>query len=172
MNIRNFAMIGAVSVLLIPAQSFAGTSSQAEREATRQLNMQASQDAQASNARAMPVKDAAANVADNTPPAAAPSGNVQMAAADAIPQTLSEIVNPPSKIATANVLDSNGQIVGAVQKVEVSPSGNPTRVTVALTGTSEKMVMLEASGVRYDAAKNEIMAPDSADQIRARPKSG
>ncbi|HEY4077436.1 MAG TPA: hypothetical protein VGM26_10960 [Rhizomicrobium sp.] len=172
MNIRNFAMIGAAFLLLLPAQSFAGSSISAEREATRQLNLQAAEDAQASNARAMPVKDAAANAPDNTAPAAAPSGNVQMAAAEAMPQTLSEIANPPSKIATANVLDSGGQIIGAVQKVEVSPSGTPTRVTVALTGTSEKMVMLEASSVRYDAAKNQIMASDTADQIRARPKSG
>jgi hypothetical protein len=176
MNIRNLAMIGATSLLIMSVPSFASSSTKAERETTRQLNMQATEDAQASNARAMPVKDAAANAPDNMAPAAAPAGNVQIAAAEPAatiaPQTLSEIVNPPSKIATATVLDNNGQILGAVQKVEISASGNPTRVSVALTGKAEKMVMLEASSLSYDAAKNEITTPDSADQIRARPSGG
>jgi hypothetical protein len=174
MNIRNLAMIGAASLLLMPVPSFASSSS--ERETTRQLNMQATQDAQASNARAIPVKDAAANAPDNMAPAAAPAGTVQIAAAEPAatiaPQTLSEVTNPPSKIATATVLDNSGQIIGAVQKVEVSASGSPTRVSVALTGKAEKMVTWDASSLRYDAAKNEITTPDSAAQIRARPSGG
>jgi hypothetical protein len=88
---------------------------------------------------------------------------VQTAAADstapfASAQSLSEITNPPSKIATANVLDSTGKTVGAVQRVEVSPEGKPTRLSVALIGAKERTVVLDASAVSYDAHKNEITA--------------
>ncbi|HWM60765.1 MAG TPA: hypothetical protein VNN98_01370, partial [Rhizomicrobium sp.] len=83
------------------------------------------------------------------------------------PVMLSTIVHPPSKIATANVLDSQGQTIGAVQRVEVASDGTPTKLAVALTGTDEKLVMLDANAVKYDAARNEILAQQSGAQIRS-----
>ncbi len=56
------------------------------------------------------------------------------------------------------MLDSTGKTVGAVQKVEVSPEGKPTKLSVALIGAKERIVVLDASAVSYDARKNEITA--------------
>jgi hypothetical protein len=52
--------------------------------------------------------------------------------------------------------------------VEVAPDGTPTKLAVVLTGTDEKLVMLDAKAVKYDAARNEILAQQSGDQIRSR----
>ncbi len=38
----------------------------------------------------------------------------------------------------------SGKTVGAVQKVEVSPEGKPTKVSVALIGAKERIVVLDA----------------------------
>ncbi len=143
MNTRMIAMTGA-AVLLLAAPALAGESSSAEREVTRQLNIQAAKDA----APAQPIVNAAstAPMVTATPSDTAASG------------TLSTITNPPSKIATANVLDSSGKTVGAVQRVEVSPEGKPTRVSVAMIGAKEQIVVLDAASVNYDAHKNEITA--------------
>jgi len=84
--------------------------------------------------------------------------------------TLSTIVRPPTLIASANVLDASGQVIGAVQRVDVTPDGVPTKVAVALIGKDERMVVLDANAVQYDQAKNEIRANASRDQILA--KSG
>lgn len=72
--------------------------------------------------------------------------------------TLSSITNPPSKVATANVLNANGKTVGVVQRVEVTPEGKPTTVSVAILGTKDQVVVLDASSVNYDGHKNEITA--------------
>ena len=149
---RNSLFAGATLLCLTASPVLAAESTPAEKEATRQLNMQA-----ARNAAPAPQQQA---VADSAP---APSMPVQTAAAEstapfAAAQSLSEITNPPSKIATANVLDSTGKTVGAVQKVEVSPEGKPTKLSVALIGAKERIVVLDASAVSYDAHKNEITA--------------
>jgi hypothetical protein len=100
------------------------------------------------------------------PAAAAPSAQSTASA----PATLSTIVRPPTLIASANVLDAGGQVIGAVQRVDVTPDGVPTKVAVALIGKDERMVVLDANAVKYDQAKNEIRASASRDQILA--KSG
>lgn len=104
--------------------------------------------------------------ARNAPPTAAPTMPVQTGAIGTDTR-LSAISDPPSKIATANVLDSSGRIVGAVQKVEVSPQGQPTRVSIALIGKGERMVVLDADAVHYDAAKNEIATDATGEQMTA-----
>jgi hypothetical protein len=169
--IRTVTLSGAALMLLAGAAQ-AGSSTAREREATRQLNLQASQMAQPAQPQEA-VKDAAANVADNTPPAAAPTMAVQTANAASIAGTpLSSISNPPSIIATANVLDNSGQTIGAVQKVEVSSSGNPTHVVVALIGKQEHLVVLDAATLSYDSGKNQITAQASADAIKAMGNAG
>jgi hypothetical protein len=104
---------------------------------------------------------------------AEPDTRASMANPDgAAPETLSSIQRPPSKIATANVLDASGQTIGAVQRVEVTPDGTPTRVAIALIGRDEKMVVLDADAVKYDPVKNEILAQQSGAEIRSKPKAG
>lgn len=154
--IRNTLLAGAALLCLAASPVLAGESTPAEKEATRQLNIQAARDA-------APAQMAAIDKSASTPdaaPAASPSMPVQTAAAAPISSadSLSDISNPPSKIATANLLDSTGKTVGAVQKVEVSPEGKPTKVSVALIGAKERIVVLDAASVSYDAHKNEITA--------------
>lgn len=164
-------LAGCALLLFAATPALAAASSQAEREATRQLNLQASQAAQVATARVLPQPSDASQ--PGAPPAAAPSAAVQTAAvtapdtAPAEPATLSAVSNPPAKIATANVLDASGKTIGAVQKVEVTATGTPTRVTVALVGKQEKVVTLDAATVHYDAARNEITTALSDAQIRA-----
>lgn len=131
MKARLIAMTGAV-FLIWAAPAMAGEPTPAEQEATRQLNLQASENAKP-------------DMPQNGAVTATPNG------------ILSSIINPPSKVATANVLNAYGKTVGVVQKVEVTPEGKPTTVSVAILGSKE-VVVLDASSVNYDAHKNEITA--------------
>jgi len=142
MNTRRIAMTAA-AILALASPALAGESTPAEKEATRQLNIQAAKDA------------APAPMAVNTPSSAPLTA---MPSDSAVSGTLSTITNPPPKIATANVLDSSGKTVGAVQRVEVSAEGRPTRVSIAMLGAKEQIVVLDAASVNYDAHKNEITA--------------
>lgn len=162
---RILLLTGAAVVLLAPP-ALAGHASRAEIEATRQLNLQAAQAA----APTLPAPAPTSEAAMNAPPKAAPTIPVQTGSIGTDTR-LSAISNPPSKIATANVLDSSGRIVGAVQKVEVSPQGQPTRVSVALIGKGERMVVLDADAVRYDVAKNEIATEATSEQMTTMLKS-
>lgn len=162
---RILLLTGAAIVLLAPP-ALAGHASRAEIEATRQLNLQAAQAA----APTLPAPAPTSEAAMNAPPKAAPTMPVQTGSIGTDTR-LSAISNPPSKIATANVLDSSGRIVGAVQKVEVSPQGQPTRVSVALIGKGERMVVLDADAVRYDVAKNEIATEATSEQMTTMLKS-
>lgn len=139
-------------LMALPNLVAAAPSTRAEQEATRRLNMQASEAAAHSRA---PVTDKAAASA-GAPPAPAPTIAVEAAPVTG-PLPLSSISNPPNKIATATVLDANGASLGTVQKVEVTQTGTPTRVTVALGGVPGKTVTMDASAVRYDAARNTII---------------
>jgi hypothetical protein len=167
MRTRDVMVPGAALLLLAAAPAWAGNSTAAEREATRELNRQQSQLATPPAAPAF--ADASAKLPDNSPPAAAPTAKVESASITqdgAAP--LSSLTNPPSKIASANVLDSSGQTIGAVQRVEVTPQGQPTKVAVALIGKDEKMVVLDAGAVTYDASRNQITSQEAGDQIRSR----
>lgn len=175
---RTPLMTGAALILLATAASpaMAGHSTAAEREATRQLNLQANEQARgtqpaATAQAAQPqVADATIGMPANSPPAAAPTAKVQTASAEPVSTApaapLSEISNPPAKVGVANVKDNRGTIIGAVQRVEVTPQGQPTKVAVALIGKDEKMVVLDADKVTYDQGSNEITTQASADQIR------
>lgn len=147
----------------LPGLVAAAPSTRAEQEATRRLNMQAGEAAAHSRA---PVTDKAAANPDNTPPAPAPTIAVEAAPASG-PALLSSISNPPAKIATATVLDAGGVPLGEVQKVEVTPTGTPTRVTVALGGDLAKTVTMDASAVQYDAARNAIITQMPGAPVKA-----
>ena len=80
---------------------------------------------------------------------------------------LSSVVHPPMQIGTANVLDANGRIVGAVQRVEVTPEGKPTEVAVSLISNQDRLVVLNADKLRYDADSNQLTAEVSSAQLAA-----
>ena len=154
-------LVSLTALVLSAASSALAASSKAEQEATRRLNLEAGEAAAHSR-----VTDKAAANADNTPPAPAPTVAVETAPASG-PALLSSISNPPGKIATATVLDAGGAPLGAVQKVEVTQTGTPTRVTVALGGDLGKTVTMDASAVRYDADRNAIITQMPHDAPRA-----
>jgi len=174
MTIRISALASA-ALMVLAAPAFAGHSTPAEREATRQLNLEAAQQAQNNNPNSTQ-QVAVTDPSANSPPAAAPTAPVESASIanpdGAAPEMLSSIQRPPSKIATANVLDASGQTIGAVQRVDLTPDGMPTRVAIALIGKDDKMVVLDADAVKYDPVKNEILAQQSGAEIRSRPKAG
>lgn len=78
---------------------------------------------------------------------------------------LSSIENPPLTIANANVRDTNGRVIGAVQRVDLNTQGMPAKVSVALLGPNEKVKVLDASRVAYDAERNEIITDSSRKQL-------
>lgn len=79
----NLPISGAALLLLVAASpalaSHSSRASRAEIEATRQLNLQAAEQARAPQPAQVAAKDAAANVPDNTPPVAAPTAPIQSA---------------------------------------------------------------------------------------------
>lgn len=82
----------------------------------------------------------------NAPPAMAPS-------------VLSSVTNPPAKIAGAQVMDEKGKVIGAVQRVETSPQGRPTKVDVTLARTN-RIVGFDATAVSYDEGTNQLVTSD------------
>jgi hypothetical protein len=157
--LRNTLLAGA-ALALLTAPAFAGHSTRAEREATRQLNLEQARLGAVNNPEPkVAVSDMSRPGA--VPPSAAPTTKVQTGTtAMAQPMPLSQVNNPSSKIAVANVLNADGKTIGAVQKVELAPNGNPTKVDVALIGKQEKILQLDARNVLYDPAGNTITAKD------------
>ncbi len=166
MKMREMMVPGAALLLLAAGPAVAGSSTAAEREATRQLNLGQSQMAPQPGPQ---FTDATAGQPAGSPPAAAPTARVETISGDA--PILSSITNPPARIASANVLDASGATIGAVQRVEVTPQGQPVRVAIALIGTDDRLVVLDAGAVTYDASRNQILAQQSADQIRSQNSS-
>jgi hypothetical protein len=150
---RSFGTVflcGATLMVLAGAAQ-AASSSASEREATRQLNLQASQVAAAPQ---------------TTAPATA-QGSQQAIA----PIALNSLSSPPDKIATARVVDDSGTTVGAVQKVELGASGNPTKVEIALLG-SDRIVALDSRQLSYDETNNVVTAALDKSQLAQLPPQG
>jgi hypothetical protein len=85
MKTSKLTLAGA-GLLLLATPAFAGHSSPAEREATRQLNLEAARQAQNSNQNNYPgpqIADASANLPANSPPAAAPTARIESSAIEA-----------------------------------------------------------------------------------------
>jgi hypothetical protein len=85
------------------------------------------------------------------------------------PAPLSQMTEPGERIAGARVTDPDGNMIGAVQKVELR-DGKPVRIAIALL-VSENTVTLDASTLRYDAGSNLIAASQGAAQLLAQPKN-
>src|SRR5471030_486428 len=87
MKTSKLTLAGA-GLLLLATPAFAGHSMPAEREATRQLNLEAARQGQNSNQASAPqtqfaVADASANMPADSPPAAAPTARIESAAIEA-----------------------------------------------------------------------------------------
>jgi len=162
------AVAGLVSALtLTPAMAFThhpGTP--AEHAQTEDLNAQALQQAQSgtpataaatATTTAAPVTDQTAEAA----PAAAPAAPVQTAST----MPLDSISNPPQTLANASVETSNGQAVGAVQRVITDAAGKAKTVVVALLGKASRLVAIAANQLTFDQSRNVVVAQLSADQI-------
>jgi hypothetical protein len=82
-------------------------------------------------------------------------------------QPLSSVSQPERKLAAAPVQDSSGQSIGQVASVQTGDRGAPTSVQVALNASGGKVVSIGADQLRYDAAKNVVVAELSQSQINA-----
>jgi hypothetical protein len=83
---------------------------------------------------------------------------------------LNSLPDPPATLATANVTDAKGMVVGAVQKVVMDASGKPASVDVALLG-SGAVVAVDAAKFNYDQGHNILMAALDAEQIAQQPRA-
>jgi hypothetical protein len=99
-------------------------------------------------------------------PNAAPAGNVTQTASGTPVDSLS---NPPQALANASVETSNGQAVGAVQRVIMDASGRAKSVVVSLLGKMNKLVEIAANQLSFDESRNVVVAQMDADQINALP---
>lgn len=154
------SILAGAALALLAAPAMAGHSTKAEREATRQLNLEQSQMGAANNPQPKVAVNDISQPGDAAP-SAAPTAKIETGAqASAGVMPLSQMANPPSKIATANVLSADGKTIGAVQKVEIAPNGTPTTVDVALIAHPDKTVQIDARNVTYDPAGNTITAKD------------
>jgi hypothetical protein len=187
MRFKSFVLSGAAIVGL----AFAGTptiafthhpSTPEERAQTDQLNAQSLSQAQGTVAQQPAAQPMASNESNAT--ASAETGNTASNATGAT-QTgaqasgstvaasgtvaLSAIENPPQTLANASVESSNGQAVGAVQRVVTGSDGKTQAVDVALLGAQGKIVAIDAQKLSYDQSRNVVVAQLSADQIQALP---
>jgi hypothetical protein len=97
-------------------------------------------------------------LADNPSPSQSSSGMI----------ALSSLPNPSTALATANVADAKGMMVGSVEKVVMDASGKPVTVDVSLLGTNA-VVAVGASKFNYDQGHNVLTAQLDAQQIAAQP---
>jgi hypothetical protein len=81
---------------------------------------------------------------------------------------LNSLPNPPTTLATAQVVDAKGTAVGAVQKVVMDAGGKPVTVDVALLGTGA-VVAIDASKFNYDQGHNLLTAALDAREIALAP---
>jgi hypothetical protein len=81
---------------------------------------------------------------------------------------LNSLPNPPTTLATAQVVDAKGTAVGAVQKVVMDAGGKPVTVDVALLGTGA-VVAIDASKFNYDQGHNLLTAALDAREIAQAP---
>jgi hypothetical protein len=188
-------MLGGVAIAALmgaaPALAFThhpGTP--AEHQQTEDLNQQQLNQAQSGTSSmntastmstgATTSTDQTAQSAPSTPdqtaqahPNAAPT-NAQ--ASTAAPMTtasntmpLDSVANPPQTLANASVETSNGQAVGAVQRVITDAAGKAKTVVVALLGKASRLVAIAANQLTFDQSRDVVVAQLSADDIQNLP---
>lgn len=184
MKFKSFALGGAaivgLALAVVPADAYTHhPSTPAEQAQTNDLNAQSLVQAQgqpSQQAQAQPSQQTAS--ADTTTTASPSTSDTQSSAAGQMTNTsgtpsgtvsLTALTNPPQTLANASVETSNGQAVGAVQKVVTGTDGKAQAVDVALLGAQSKIVSIDATQLAYDQSRNVVVAQLSADQIQALP---
>lgn len=81
------------------------------------------------------------------------------------PMALNSLSKPPAGLATAQVMNQSGQVIGTFQKVLFDPSGKPAAISY-LTPEGN-LVVVAAPAVSYDGQRNILVTADSP-QLLAR----
>ncbi len=179
MRFRSFVLGGVAAAGLIGAGALAPATAftrhpgtPAEHQQTDELNAQ-----QLTNAQGQTPSQAGAASGDpqNGQQMAASTqavgADTSQSASNAGPVSLDRIANPPETLANASGETSNGQAIGAVQKVAVGSDGKAQTVDIALLGKQSKTVTVDASQLTYDQSRNVVVAQLSADKMQAMPAS-
>jgi len=152
----------------------------AEHQQTEDLNAQQLQQAQSgtqvTSTTAATAPTGTAPSADRTAEAAPNAAPADAQASTAAPITtasntmpLDSVSNPPQTLANASVETTNGQAVGAVQRVITDTAGKAKTVVVALLGKASRLVAIAANQLTFDQSRNVVVAQLSADQIDSLP---
>lgn len=87
-------------------------------------------------------------------------------------ESLGNVQNAKTTLASAQVKDSSGQQVGQVSSVHTGSSGKPTKVDIMLTpsnGGHGKTVSVRASELKYDQNSNTLITNLSASALQTMP---
>lgn len=125
---------------------------------------------QANASMSAPTDQTASNAAPattSTDQTSATNGAPSSSVAQTTPVDL--VANPPQTLANASVESSNGQAVGAVQRVITDASGKAKMVIVSLLGRVNKLVAIAANQLNFDQSRNVVVAQMSSDQINSLP---
>jgi len=183
MKFKSFALGGAaivgLALAVVPADAYTHhPSTPAEQAQTNDLNAQSLSQAQGQSTQQSQAQPSQQTASADTTTASPPTGDTQSGAAGQMTNasgtpsgtvSLTALANPPQTLANASVETSNGQAVGAVQKVVTGTDGKAQAVDVALLGAQSKTVSIDATQLAYDQSRNVVVAQLSADQIQALP---
>jgi hypothetical protein len=115
--------------------------------------------------------DAATEATAHNGPA---TSNSMSSASMAKRESLDNVSNPKSTLASATVQNSNGQSIGQVKKISVGSNGKTQAVDVQIKGQSgatTKTIRLDANDLSYDKDNNVLVTPLSSDQLSNMPSS-
>lgn len=101
------------------------------------------------------------------------TGAATAARGTAIQVPLSKVSNPKGRLANASVQDKDGNSVGSVRSVITDNDGNPTAIQVdvgGFLGVGTKVVLIDASHLRYEQDRNVLTTTLRKAQIEALPE--
>jgi hypothetical protein len=82
------------------------------------------------------------------------------------PMALNSLSRPPAALASAQVMNQSGQVIGTFQKVVVDHNGKPAAISY-LTPDGQ-LVVVAAPAVSYDGQRNILVAADSPQLLASR----
>ena len=78
------------------------------------------------------------------------------------PMALNSLPAPPAKIASAQVQNLHGQVIGRVGKVATDQTGKPSAISVM---TPEGIKVVAAQAASYDETRNLVFTDQPAPQL-------
>jgi hypothetical protein len=82
------------------------------------------------------------------------------------PMALNSLSEPPANLATAQVMNQSGQVIGTFQRVVSDLNGKPAAISY-LTPEG-KLVVVAAPAVSYDGQRNILVTADSPQLLASR----